>query len=174
MLEPVVEAAFEPISPGFRPQAAISGTRSPKFTNTALQAIGGCCMQTLRCAVTLSHILLCWSGCYCQSRINAYLVLVKAFSKAGVLTESGEHQNTHTGTSQGNILSPVLTNIALPGLDEYRMQPWKPCGSMSTAYLPSRRRVTGLLSTTQSSRVADDCVVLSTWRPDTPEACKTK
>jgi len=34
------------------------------------------------------------------------LALVKAFLKAGVLTEFGEHQDTWTGTPQGGILTP--------------------------------------------------------------------
>jgi RNA-directed DNA polymerase len=36
------------------------------------------------------------------------LALVKAFCKAGILTELGQHKNTNTGTPQGAILSPLL------------------------------------------------------------------
>ena len=43
------------------------------------------------------------------------LRLVKAFLKAGILTELGDHEDTHTGTPQGGILSPLLANIALVG-----------------------------------------------------------
>lgn len=68
------------------------------------------------------------------------LRLVKAFLKAGILTELGDHQDTHTGTPQGGILSPLLANIALSVLDEHRG--WK--------RLPSWRLV----------RYADDFVVL--------------
>src|SRR5689334_3345170 len=46
------------------------------------------------------------------------LALVKAFLKAGILTELGQHQDTLTGTPQGGILSPLLANIALSALDE--------------------------------------------------------
>ena len=59
------------------------------------------------------------------------LALVKAFLKAGVLTELGEHRETLTGTPQGGILSPLLANIALSALDEHVMAPWKPGGAMS-------------------------------------------
>ena len=41
------------------------------------------------------------------------LGLVKAFLKAGVLTEDGLTRDTWTGTPQGGILSPLLANIAL-------------------------------------------------------------
>jgi RNA-directed DNA polymerase len=34
------------------------------------------------------------------------LGLVRAFLKAGILTELGERQDTHTGTPQGGILTP--------------------------------------------------------------------
>ena len=60
------------------------------------------------------------------------LALVKAFLKAGVLTELGENQDTHTGTPQGGILSPLLFNIALSVLDEHLHGPWKPGGTMAT------------------------------------------
>jgi hypothetical protein len=44
----------------------------------------------------------------------------------------------------GGALSPLLANIVLSVLDEHVMRPWKSGGSMSTAYLRSRRRVEGL------------------------------
>src|SRR4029077_15892639 len=46
------------------------------------------------------------------------LGLVKAFLKAGVLSEDGINRDTDTGTPQGGILSPLLANIALSALDE--------------------------------------------------------
>src|SRR5436190_1429029 len=87
------------------------------------------------------------------------LGLVKAFLKAGVLTESGDREDTHTGTPQGGILSPLLANIALSVLDEYLHEPWKPGGSMSTPYQRSRRRVHGQ-PRWRVVRYADDFVVL--------------
>ena len=47
------------------------------------------------------------------------LGLVKAFLKAGVLTEDGVERDTDTGTPQGGILSPLLANIALSVLDDH-------------------------------------------------------
>jgi retron-type reverse transcriptase len=38
---------------------------------------------------------------------------VKAFLRAGILTEQGLNRETITGTPQGGILSPLLANIAL-------------------------------------------------------------
>jgi RNA-directed DNA polymerase len=84
------------------------------------------------------------------------LLLVKAFLKAGVLTELGENKDTNTGTPQGGILSPLLANIALSVLDEHLHEPWRPGGAMSTAYLRSRRRVHGQ-PRWRVVRYADDC-----------------
>jgi RNA-directed DNA polymerase len=41
------------------------------------------------------------------------LALVKAFLKAGVLTELGDHVDTHTGTPQGGIIAIVWVVPAL-------------------------------------------------------------
>ncbi len=46
------------------------------------------------------------------------LALVKAFLKAGILGEDGAMRDTITGTPQGGILSPLLSNVALSVLDE--------------------------------------------------------
>jgi RNA-directed DNA polymerase len=45
--------------------------------------------------------------------------LVKAFLRAGILTEDGLDRETITGTPQGGILSPLLANIVLSILDEH-------------------------------------------------------
>src|ERR1022692_1471337 len=79
--------------------------------------------------------------------------------KAGVLTETGSHEDTHTGTPQGGILSPLIFNVAMSVLDEHLHRPWKPGGSMHTRYLRSRRTVKGL-PTWRPVRCADDFVVL--------------
>jgi RNA-directed DNA polymerase len=68
------------------------------------------------------------------------LLLVKAFLKAGLLTELGDQQETHTGTPQGGILSPLLANIALSVLDEHFHGPWQPDGEMSTNKRREKRR----------------------------------
>jgi RNA-directed DNA polymerase len=50
------------------------------------------------------------------------LALVKAFLKAGILTEDGRLTDTTAGSPQGSILSPLLSNVALSVLDEYIAQ----------------------------------------------------
>jgi RNA-directed DNA polymerase len=57
------------------------------------------------------------------------LALVKAFCKAGILSEDGIERDTSTGTPQGGILSPLLANIALSVLDEHAAQAWAASGT---------------------------------------------
>jgi RNA-directed DNA polymerase len=86
--------------------------------------------------------------------------VVRAFLKAGILTELGDFQDTDTGTPQGGILSPLLANIALSVLDEHLHAPWKPGGSMFTAYQRRSRRCKDLPNW-RLVRYADDFVVLT-------------
>src|SRR3954468_14755691 len=84
------------------------------------------------------------------------LALVKAFLKAGVMTETGVPENSETGTPQGGILSPLLANIALTVLDEHLMRPWRPGGTMSTQ-MRRRTRVRKNLPNWRLVRYADLC-----------------
>jgi RNA-directed DNA polymerase len=158
VLEPIFEAGFEPCSYGFRPkrraQDAIAeihfyGTRGYRwvldadieaaFDNVSHTAV----MDRVRARVKDKHVL----------------ALVKAFLKAGVLTELGEHRDTLTGTPQGGILSPLIFNIALSALDEHLTAPWKEGGAMSTEYKRAARRRKGLPNW-RIVRYADDFTVL--------------
>ena len=87
------------------------------------------------------------------------LALVKAFLKAGVLTELGEHRDTLTGTPQGGILSPLIFNLALTALDEHVMGAWKAGGAMATDSKRTARRRRGLPNW-RLVRYADDFAVL--------------
>ena len=158
VLEPVFEADFKPVSYGFRPrrraQDAIAeicyyGTRGYRwvldadieaaFDNVSHPAVTG----RVRARVKDKRVL----------------ALVKAFLKAGVLTETGEHRDTFTGTPQGGILSPLIFNIALSALDEHLTAPWEAGGTMSTEYRRAARRRKGLPAW-RVVRYADDFAVL--------------
>ena len=82
------------------------------------------------------------------------LGLVKAFLKAGVLTEDGANRDTITGTPQGGILSPLLANVALSVLDEHFAERWE-----SDRNARRKRREHGLANY-RLVRYADDFVVL--------------
>ncbi len=128
VLEPLFEADFEPVSYGFRPKRrahdAIAeilhfATRGSRWVRDAdVEAA----FDTLSHSVAMERV---------RARVKdkRVLALVKAFLKAGVLTELGEYRETLTGTPQGGILSPLIFNIALSALDEHVMEPWKPGGA---------------------------------------------
>ena len=158
VLEPIFEADFAPVSYGFRPlrraHDAIAeihhyGTQGYRWV---LDADIEACFDSIDHAVLMDRVRR-------RVKDKRVLALVKAFLKAGVLTEDGDREDTHTGTPQGGILSPLLANIALAVLDEHLHEPWRPGGTMSTAYLRSRRRVKGL-PRWRVVRYADDFVVL--------------
>jgi RNA-directed DNA polymerase len=158
VLEPIFEADFEPCSYGFRPrrraQDAIAeihhyGTHGYQW---ALDADITACFDEIDHAALMGRV---------RARVKdkRVLALVKAFLKAGVLTELGENRDSHTGTPQGGILSPLLANIALAVLDEHLHGPWKPGGTMATYSRRQARRAKGL-PTWRLVRYADDFVVL--------------
>jgi RNA-directed DNA polymerase len=158
VLEPVFEADFEPVSYGFRPrrraQDAIAeihfyGTRGYRWVLDAdIEAAFG----------NVSHSAV-MDRVRARVKDKRVLALVKAFLKAGVLTELGEHRDTLTGTPQGGILSPLIFNIALSALDERQMAPWKPGGTMSTSVKREARR-RKQLPNWRIIRYADDFAVL--------------
>ena len=158
VLEPIFEADFVPVSYGFRPrrraQDAIAeihhyGTQGYRWV---LDADIEACFDSIDHTALMDRVRR-------RVKDKRVLGLVKAFLKAGVLTELGDREDTHTGTPQGGILSPLLANIALSVLDEHLHGPWQPGGTMSTAYLRSRRRVHGL-PRWRIVRYADDFVIL--------------
>lgn len=158
VLEPVFEAGFEPVSYGFRPlrraQDAIAeihmlGTNGYRWV---LDADIHACFDEIDHAALMDEV---------RDRIKdkRVLRLVKAFLRAGVLTELRVRRDTITGTPQGGILSPLLANIALSVLDRHLQEPWKPGGAMSTGKRRNTRHVKGL-PTWKIVRYADDFLVL--------------
>ncbi len=170
VLEPVFEADFEPCSYGFRPRRrawdAIAeiqhfGTQGYRWVLDAdIEAAFDNCSH----AAVMDRV---------RARIKdkRVLALVKAFLKAGVLTELGQHRDTFTGTPQGGILSPLIFNIAMTALDEHLMAPWKPGGTMSTAYRRRARRAKGAPAW-RHVRYADDFAVLVHGDQDGAEALR--
>jgi RNA-directed DNA polymerase len=158
VLEPIFEADFETVSYGFRPgrraQDAIAeihhfGTQSYRWV---LDADIEACFDRIDHTALMGRVRA-------RVRDKRVLALVKAFLKAGILTELGENKATMTGTPQGGILSPLLANIALSVLDEHLMEPWKPGGTMSLAWQRGYRR-RKQLPNWRIVRYADDFVVL--------------
>ena len=158
VLEPIFETGFAPVSYGFRPkrraQDAIAEIHhfGSKGYRWVLDADIEACFDSVDHVALMDRV---------RHRIKdkRVLALVKAFLKAGILTELGSREDTHTGTPQGGILSPLLANIALSVLDEYLMRPWQPGGTMSASHRRMRLRAHGL-PTWRLVRYADDFVIL--------------
>jgi RNA-directed DNA polymerase len=156
VLEPIFEADFEPVSYGFRPmrRAHDAIAEIHHFGTSGYRWVLDADIEAA--FDNLSH-------CAVLDRVRArvkdkrVLALVKAFLKAGVLTELGEHEETWTGTPQGGILSPLIFNVAMSVLDEHLHRPWKPGGTMAAHYQRVRRRAKGLPNW-RACRYADDCV----------------
>ncbi|MBW8705381.1 Group II intron-encoded protein LtrA [Streptomyces sp. MBT84] len=118
VLEPIFEADFYPCSYGFRPKRraydAIAETRHLASSTYEWLVEGDieACFDTIDHAGLMDRV---------RRRVGdrRVLSLVKAFLKAGILSEGGALKDTNTGTPRGGILSPLLANIALTVLDEY-------------------------------------------------------
>lgn len=154
VLEPVFEADFLPISYGFRPnrraQDAIAevhhyGTHGYHWVLDA---------DIEACFDQISHPALV-ARVRARVKDKRVLALVKAFLKAGILTETGQREETNSGTPQGGILSPFLANIALSVLDEHFEGQWRQWSQKQRA---TRQRKG--LGTWRLFRYADDFAVM--------------
>lgn len=85
------------------------------------------------------------------------LALIKAFLKAGIMSEQGRPQGTVTGTPQGGILSPLMANVALNALDQHFARAWEAMGANSGQR--QRRRLRGE-PTYRLVRYCDDFVIV--------------
>ena len=157
VLEPIFEADFKPCSYGFRPkrraQDAIAEIHflgsPPRNYEWVFEADITACFDEISHPALLERI---------GRRVGdkRVLGLVKAFLKAGILSEDGINRDTITGTPQGGILSPCLANIALSVLDEHFARKWEALGPEWTR--AKHRRAGG--PTYRLVRYADDFVVM--------------
>lgn len=94
------------------------------------------------------------SHAYLEEQIPTFKPIIRRWLKAGVI-EAGQFQPTPTGSPQGGLVSPVLSNIALDGLERLfgaETQTGKPVK-------PSNRR--GLNQGISLVRYADDFIVIA-------------
>jgi RNA-directed DNA polymerase len=99
------------------------------------------------------------------------VALVRAFLKAGVMTDLELERAGEAGTPQGGIISPLLANIALSALDEAIMAAWAEGGEQSTQWA-RRRRVLQGLGNWRIVRYADDFVIMTNGTADDAAALK--
>ncbi len=156
VLEPIFEADFLPCSYGFRPRrrphdamAEIHMLASNRY-EWVLEGDIKACFDEIDHRALLGRV---------RARVGDKRVveLVKAFLRAGVLSEDGVTRDTKMGTPQGGILSPLLANIALSVLDEHFAEAWQ--RDMATRTQRATRRSRGG-ATYRLVRYADDFVVM--------------
>jgi RNA-directed DNA polymerase len=158
VLEPIFEADFLPVSYGFRPkrraQDAIAEIQ--RFGTLGYRWVLDADIEAAFDNVSHSALM---DRVRARVKDKRVLALVKAFLKAGILTELGEHRDTHTGTPQGGILSPLIFNIALSVFDEHLHRDWLPGGRMDSQYQRKKRRRHGQPNW-RIVRYADDFAIL--------------
>lgn len=113
-IEPEWEAVFEPNSYGFRPgracqdaiqQIRISVERKPKYVLDA---------DISKCFDKIDHTALLKKLGY-NGKVRQQ---IKAWLKSGVI-DNNTFLETEEGTPQGGVISPLLANIALHGLENH-------------------------------------------------------
>ena len=143
-MEPEWEAHFEPNSYGFRPgrsthdaiQAIFSSIRiKPKYVLDA---------DISKCFDRINHDALLG-----KIGKTPYRRLIKQWLKSGVF-DNNQFLDTVEGTQQGGVISPLLANIALHGMEE--------CLNKFAESLPGKKRSNK--SALSIIRYADDFVVL--------------
>jgi Retron-type reverse transcriptase len=112
-LEPEWEAKFEPNSYGFRPGRSCHDAIEAIYLSIKQKAKYVLDADIAKCFDCINHKAL-------LSKINTYPTLrrqLKGWLKAGYCVQ-GELFPTNEGTPQGGVISPLLANIALHGMEE--------------------------------------------------------
>jgi RNA-directed DNA polymerase len=154
-LEPEWETRFEANSYGFRPG---------RCTMDAIEAIFSAAVQKGASPWFLDADI---SGCFDNiehqpllDRLPVFTTTIRRWLRAGTI-ELGTYKDTETGTPQGGIVSPLLANVALDGLERLFDGPRKGSGR-AKARGPSKKAApnTGITLV----RFADDFVVAAPTR----------
>ncbi|MBZ9689879.1 group II intron reverse transcriptase/maturase [Clostridium estertheticum] len=113
-LEPQWEAKFEPSSYGFRPKRRTQDAIVNLFTKLSSRSTRQWVFEGdfKGCFDNLNHqyIMDCLTGFPAKDTIYKWL-------KAGYV-DNNSFNDTHSGTPQGGLVSPLLANIALHGMEE--------------------------------------------------------
>jgi RNA-directed DNA polymerase len=165
VLEPIFEADFLPVSYGFRPNrrahdaiAEIQMLASHGY-EWVLEADIEACFDQIDHTAVMDRLRL-------RIKDKRVCALVKAFLKAGVMTQTGDRESSPTGTPQGGILSPLLANIALTRLDDHFYRQWEP--NTSQRY----KRMRHGIGNWRLIRYADDFVLMVAGTREHAEALR--
>ncbi|HBB32080.1 MAG TPA: group II intron reverse transcriptase/maturase [Cyanobacteria bacterium UBA9273] len=123
-LEPEWEARFEPNSYGFRPGRSCHDAIEQIFTVISQKAKYVLDADIAKCFDRINHEAL-------LNKLNTFPTIrrqVRAWLKSGVI-DNKQLFPTSEGTPQGGVISPLLANIALHGM-EYRIKQAFPDGKV--------------------------------------------
>jgi RNA-directed DNA polymerase len=116
-LEPEWEAKFEPNSYGFRPGRSCHDAGRAIFDSIRYKSKYALDADIAKCFDRINHEVL-------LQKLNTTPTIarqVRAWLKSGML-DRGDWFPTEEGTPQGGVISPLLANIALHGLEKYIKQ----------------------------------------------------
>lgn len=155
-LEPEWEAKFEPNSYGFRPGRSCHDAIAAIFNAIRLKPVSVLDADRAGCFDTISHRALLH-----KLKTSASIRRpIRAWLKAGIM-DGHVFAPTDKGTPQGGVLSPLLANIALHGLEEETktalFDDVKAHHRRTKAHRDGRERIRGTLAII---RYADDFVIL--------------
>lgn len=114
-LEPEWEAKFHPESYGFRPGRSTRDAIESIFKNICKGEKWILDADIAKCFDKIDHQKL-------LAKVNTFPTLrrqIKSWLKSGVINE-GTFEKTESGTPQGGVISPLLANIALHGMEDYK------------------------------------------------------
>jgi len=144
-LEPQWEALFEADSYGFRPGRSAQDAIAAIFLNIKQKSKYVLDADIKGCFDNIDHQAL-------LGKLRTYPVmrrLVKGWLKAGVM-DGVDFSPTQAGTPQGGVVSPLLMNIALHGMEE----------ALVNAYMDGKKTLSARQGAPKLIRYADDFVVL--------------
>ncbi|MBW4624480.1 MAG: group II intron reverse transcriptase/maturase [Brasilonema octagenarum HA4186-MV1] len=113
VIEPEWEARFEPNSYGFRPGRSCHDAIEAIFTSIHCKAKFVLDADIAKCFDRINHKAL-------LNKLNTFPAIcrqIRAWLKAGVM-DNMQYFDTSEGTPQGGVISPLLANIALHGMEE--------------------------------------------------------
>ena len=112
-LEPEWEARFEPNSYGFRPGRSCHDAIEAIYTSIHCKSKFVLDADIAKCFDRIDHKVL-------LNKLNTFPTIrrqIRAWLKAGVM-DNMQYFDTSEGTPQGGVISPLLANIALHGMEE--------------------------------------------------------
>ena len=164
-LEPEWEARFEPNSFGFRSSRGCHDAIEGIFDKIYMKNRYVLDADITGCFDNINHTAL-------LDKINTYPTLrrqLKSWLKAGCIT-NGVFEPTKRGTPQGGIISPLLANIALHGLEERLNEyaaSWKGQKAKNISSLGFVRYADDFVITHHDLNVIKECEsIVSEWLSD--------